>query len=58
VEAATALAGGSGGCAGRRVAGILVYVAARAAGVPMKLTEVFETTYARMPVMNSHMSIR
>lgn len=34
------------------VAGILVYVAARAGGVPMELTEVFEDHFARMPVMN------
>ena len=33
-------------------ASILVYVAARAAGVPMELTEVFEDHFARMPVMN------
>jgi hypothetical protein len=31
---------------------VLVYLAARAAGVPMELTEVFEDHYARMPVMN------
>jgi hypothetical protein len=34
------------------VASVLVYVAARAAGVPMELTEVFEDHFARMPVMN------
>lgn len=34
------------------VASILVYVAARAAGVPMELTEIFEDRFARMPVMN------
>jgi hypothetical protein len=34
------------------VAGVLVYVAARSAGVPMELTEVFENRFARMPVMN------
>lgn len=34
------------------VAGIIVYVAARAAGVPMELTEVFEDKFARMPMMN------
>jgi Family of unknown function (DUF6069) len=34
------------------VASILVYVAARAAGVPMELTEVFEDEFARMPIMN------
>jgi uncharacterized protein DUF6069 len=43
---------GSGAALVAAVAGVLVYVAARAAGVPMELTEVFETTYARMPVMN------
>ena len=31
---------------------VLVYVAARAAGVPMELTEVFEDRFARMPMMN------
>jgi hypothetical protein len=34
------------------VAGVLVYVLARAAGVPMELTEVFEHTYTRMPIQN------
>jgi Family of unknown function (DUF6069) len=34
------------------VASIIVYVAARAAGVPMELTEVFEDHFARMPVRN------
>ena len=33
-------------------ASITVYAAARAAGVPMELTEVFEDEFARMPVMN------
>jgi hypothetical protein len=33
-------------------ASIIVYLAARAAGVPMELTEVFEDHFARMPVMN------
>jgi hypothetical protein len=33
-------------------ASILVYVAARAIGVPMELTEVFEDHFARMPVLN------
>ncbi|MFI7642343.1 DUF6069 family protein [Nonomuraea sp. NPDC049400] len=33
-------------------ASVIVYVAARAAGVPMELTEVFEDHFARMPVMN------
>jgi hypothetical protein len=33
-------------------ASVIVYVAARAAGVPMELTEVFEDRFARMPVMN------
>jgi heme A synthase len=33
-------------------AGVVVYVAARAAGVPMDLTEVFEDQFARMPVMS------
>jgi hypothetical protein len=33
-------------------ASVLVYVAARAGGVPMELTEVFEDHFARMPVMN------
>src|SRR3569623_1838182 len=31
---------------------VLVYVAARAAGVPMELTEMFEDRFARMPMMN------
>lgn len=34
------------------VAAVAVYAIARAAGVPMELTEVFETTFARMPVIN------
>lgn len=34
------------------VASVLVYVVARAAGVPMELTEVFEDEFARMPMMN------
>jgi hypothetical protein len=33
-------------------ASVAVYGAARAAGVPMELTEVFEDEFARMPVMN------
>jgi len=33
-------------------ASVIVYVAARAAGVPMELTEVFEDHFARMPVLN------
>ena len=33
-------------------ASVIVYVSARAAGVPMELTEVFEDQFARMPVMN------
>ncbi|HEY3035704.1 MAG TPA: DUF6069 family protein [Streptosporangiaceae bacterium] len=33
-------------------ASVLVYVTARAGGVPMELTEVFEDHFARMPVMN------
>jgi hypothetical protein len=33
-------------------AGVLVYLVARAAGVPMELTEVFEDHFARMPVVN------
>lgn len=33
-------------------ASITVYMLARAAGVPMELTEVFEDQFARMPVMN------
>jgi hypothetical protein len=33
-------------------ASVLMYVAARAGGVPMELTEVFEDHFARMPVMN------
>lgn len=33
-------------------ASVLLYAAARAAGVPMELTEVFEDEYQRMPVMN------
>jgi hypothetical protein len=34
------------------LAGVIVYVTARAAGVPMELTEVFEDHFARMPVLN------
>ena len=34
------------------VVSVIVYLAARAAGVPMELTEVFEDEFARMPVMN------
>lgn len=34
------------------VASVLAYAAARAAGVPMELTEVFEDEFARMPVTN------
>jgi hypothetical protein len=34
------------------VVSVLVYVAARAGGVPMELTEVFEDRFARMPVTN------
>ncbi len=34
------------------LASVIVYAAARAAGVPMELTEVFEDTFRRMPVMN------
>jgi peptidoglycan/LPS O-acetylase OafA/YrhL len=34
------------------VASVLVYAAARAGGVPMELTEVFEDDFARMPVLN------
>lgn len=34
------------------VASVVVYAAARVAGVPMELTEVFEDEFARMPVMN------
>lgn len=34
------------------VASVVVYAAARAAGVPMELTEVFEDEFARMPVVN------
>jgi hypothetical protein len=33
-------------------ASVVVYVTARAAGVPMELTEVFEDEFARMPVRN------
>ena len=33
-------------------ASIVVYAAARATGVPMELTEVFDDEFARMPVMN------
>jgi hypothetical protein len=33
-------------------ASVIVYGAARAAGVPMELTEVFEDEFERMPVMN------
>lgn len=33
-------------------ASLLVYAIARAAGVPMELTEVFEDHFARMPVQN------
>jgi hypothetical protein len=34
------------------VASLLVYAIARAVGVPMELTEVFEDHFARMPVRN------
>jgi hypothetical protein len=34
------------------VVSVLVYAGARAVGVPMELTEVFEEEFARMPVMN------
>jgi Family of unknown function (DUF6069) len=34
------------------VASVIVYLVARAAGVPMELTEVFEDEFARMPMMN------
>ena len=34
------------------VASVLVYVVARAAGVPMELTELFDDDFARMPMMN------
>jgi hypothetical protein len=34
------------------VASVIVYAVARAAGVPMELTEVFEDEFARMPVRN------
>jgi hypothetical protein len=33
-------------------ASVIVYVAARAAGVPMELTEVFEDEFRRVPVTN------
>lgn len=33
-------------------ASVIVYLVARAAGVPMELTEVFENELARMPVQN------
>ncbi|GAA2637292.1 DUF6069 family protein [Actinomadura fulvescens] len=33
-------------------ASVLVYGAARAAGVPMELTEIFDNEFARMPVTN------
>jgi hypothetical protein len=33
-------------------ASVIVYAVARAAGVPMELTEVFEDEFARMPVTN------
>jgi hypothetical protein len=33
-------------------ASVIVYAVARAAGVPMELTEVFEDEFARMPVRN------
>lgn len=33
-------------------ASVIVYAVARAAGVPMELTEVFADEFARMPVMN------
>lgn len=33
-------------------ASVLVYMVARAVGVPMELSEVFEDQFARMPVMN------
>jgi hypothetical protein len=34
------------------IASVLIYLAARAAGVPMALTEVFEDHFARMPIQN------
>jgi hypothetical protein len=34
------------------MASVIVYLAARAAGVPMELTEVFEDEYTRMPMIN------
>jgi hypothetical protein len=37
---------------GASAASVIVYAVARAAGVPMELTEVFEDEFARMPVRN------
>jgi len=34
------------------VASVAIYLVARAAGVPMALTELFEDKFARMPLMN------
>lgn len=34
------------------VAAVVIYVIARAFGVPMELTEVFENHFARMPILN------
>lgn len=46
------LAGGLVGALVAATASVVVYGAARAAGVPMDMTEVFEEEFARMPVMN------
>ena len=34
------------------IASVLIYLAVRAAGVPMELTEVFEDHFAHMPIQN------
>jgi biotin transporter BioY len=34
------------------IAAVVIYVLARAFGVPMELTEVFEDHFARMPILN------
>jgi hypothetical protein len=43
---------GLGAASVAAVASVIVYAVARAAGVPMELTEVFEDEFKRMPVMN------
>jgi hypothetical protein len=43
---------GSAAALAAAAASVLLYLAARVAGVPMELTEVFEDHFARVPVMN------